>query len=210
MKRPEDLAGRQFERLTVIELRGRGKQRGARWLCRCRCGTVRIVAAHDLKSGATLSCGCLGRERRRKHGLHRTPEYRIWASMLDRCRNPNGKYYHHYGGRGITVCERWYSFRNFIADMGQRPSPKHTIERRDNERGYSKRNCRWATKSEQMNNTRQTRLLTFRGKTQCLVWWAREIGIDHRTLNHRIQYGWSVERALTEPVHAKREGKHVA
>lgn len=119
--------------------------------------------------------------------------------MKSRCENPRNARYADYGGRGITVCDRWKdSFENFIADMGPPPTPSHSIEREDNSRGYEPGNCRWATDIEQGNNQRSNVLIEYNGKTQTIAQWARELGMNYQTLRQRIQkYGWSVERAFS-------------
>jgi hypothetical protein len=135
----------------------------------------------------------------RRHG-HRsgkeTPEYKSWRSLRDRCGNPRNKQWKDYGGRGITVCRRWSKFENFLADMGERPSMKHTIERKNNERGYSKSNCRWATMREQQRNRRSTRFISFRGERKCLKDWADAYGVPYATFKWRIAQGWVMARAL--------------
>lgn len=119
------------------------------WICRCACGNTKEVRANDLKSGNSQSCGCV----KYKHGKTRTTEYHSWNLMKDRCFNTNCPAFNRYGGRGITVCERWRdSFENFLADMGPRPSPKHSVDRINNDEGYSPDNCRWATDTEQVRN----------------------------------------------------------
>ena len=168
--------------------------------CRCSCGEERTVRADHLTSGRIKSCGCLKDEnasaRLRTHGLSHTPEYHAWVAMNYRC-------YHHtsearnYRDRGITVCARWQeSFENFLADMGARPTPKHTLERIDNDRGYGPDNCCWATRFEQMKNTRTTVMVEYGGRRLCISEWARETGIKIGTISSRLQRGWPPGRAL--------------
>lgn len=195
--RAKDLTGLAFGRLTVIAFAGSN-----RWHCQCECGSQRIVRGVHLRSGHTSSCGCRRKEvlNRTTHGLSGSPEFFVWWEMLRRCYDDSREQYERYGGRGITVCQLWRnSFSAFYSDMGPRPSPQHSIERIDNDRGYSKANCRWATVHEQCRNTRRTRNLTFRGVTMCLTDWAARIGISQPTLTKRLERGWSIERALTTP-----------
>lgn len=128
-----------------------------------------------------------------------SPEYIAWGKMRDRCRNPNSPKFKDYGGRGITVCDEWDSFRRFFADVGAKPSPAHSIERVDNARGYSPDNVIWALPRDQSRNKRNNIRLTFRGETLVLTDWAKRIGLCKRTLSWRIRVGWGVERALTTP-----------
>jgi hypothetical protein len=121
-------------------------------------------------------------------------------SMRARCLNPDNDAYRNYGGRGITIAPEWDDFRAFLRDMGPKPSPKHQLDRIDNSKGYNKDNCRWTSATENLNNKRTNRSLTFNGKTQTVAQWAAEAGMNYRTLNNRINRGWPVERALTEPV----------
>lgn len=134
--------------------------------------------------------------------LHRRflSEYRTWSSMRSRCRNPKSQDYAMYGGRGIAVCERWNSFAAFLSDMGQKPTPKHSIDRIDGDGNYEPSNCRWATPKEQASNWRyRNRRLEFRGETLSLDDWAARIGLTRESLRDRLNTGWSAERALTTP-----------
>lgn len=126
----------------------------------------------------------------------KTPEYGAWANMVKRCENQNDHDYGNYGARGITVCERWHSFSRFFADLGERPSRTHTLGRIDNEQSYEPGNCRWETRTQQNGNRRNSLLLTFSGKTQCLRAWARERGVGAGTLQYRYHSGWSVNEIL--------------
>ena len=196
--RIKDLTGQQFGRLLVCSFAGLNKRRNAQWQCQCSCGTFKVVLSQNLLRGSTQSCGCL--QRVRTHGLTYTPEYIVWAGMNARCRDINNTKYQNYGGRGITVCERWRtSFAAFLEDMGTRPSPHHTIERLDNNVGYEPSNCCWKTWKEQARNTKRTRLVTFHEETMCLKDWAEKQGMSYTTLFTRLTRGWSIEDALATP-----------
>lgn len=142
------------------------------------------------------------------HGSTGTPEYKIWVGMKKRCYNPSDSSYSHYGGRGITVCERWRNdFVAFLEDMGTRTKGL-TLERKNNNGNYEPGNCRWATRKEQTRNARHNIVLEFNGIKQCLAAWAEEMGQRRTTVQSRLDRGWSVERALTEKVHTKTGGLH--
>lgn len=199
------VSGQRFTRWTVIEeVLPRPALR--RVLCRCDCGTIRTVYLFQgLLGGQSKSCGCLALERRTArnttHGLSDTAEHNIWKGMKARCYNPKDTGYKKYGARGITVCERWInSFENFLADMGPRPSPEHSIERADGNGPYAPDNCRWATRAEQQRNLRSNVWLTLGERTMILTDWAREYGIHYVTLKNRLNRGWPVEQAITAPV----------
>lgn len=203
-------AGDRFGRLTAV--RPMPKAAGARqlWLMWCDCGAEKSVDQRQLAGGKTKSCGCLHREGSRaraaslieentRHGMYATPEYRAWGDMLNRCRNPKHRCYAYYGGRGITVCARWLKSDAFLADMGPRPSPKHSLERIDNSKGYSPENCRWATRAVQANNTRKVRQITAFGRTQSIAAWAREGGIPAPAITWRLDNGWPPDEAVALP-----------
>lgn len=136
--------------------------------------------------------------------MSKTAAYRVWATMLARCRNPNNAAWALYGGRGIVVCERWLSFESFRADMGDRPSPTHSLDRIDPNGNYEPGNVRWSTPTEQANNRRSNHLVTFSGETRTIADWARHLGVPHGALNGRFFKGWGAARALTQPFRAPR------
>jgi hypothetical protein len=151
--------GDVFHRLTIIDTAEAFKRSGTRFLCRCECGNERVVKQSHLRAETIKSCGCLISEitakRNASHGKSKTRIYNIWASMKARCFNPKKDKYKYYGGRGVTVCERWRnSFENFLADMGEPPSARHSIDRINNDGNYEPSNCRWATPLEQAHNKR--------------------------------------------------------
>ncbi len=200
-----DLTGQPFGRLADVKLLGRIKSQ-VFWLCRCQCGNEKPVSGMNLRTGNVQSCGCLQKERQRKasttHGLSKTSEYRSYRCMLLRCFDSNHRNFHLYGGKGIIVCDRWReSFENFIADMGSAPSRQHTIDRIDNAKGYEPGNCRWATRTEQMENCRFNRLINHEGKTLTVARWAELTGISREVLWHRVhKMKWLPHLALTTPV----------
>lgn len=212
-----DLIGQQFTRLTIVEF-AFTKKRKRYWKCLCVCGNITYNCTATLRGGESKSCGCWrddilrARERPKKPKLPKPPkppkprayyylpEYKTWGSMRARCLNPKHSQYKDYGGRGITIIPEWYSFAAFYADMGPRPSPQHSIDRINNDLGYSPENCRWATRKEQARNKRNTILLTYRGETMTIPDWAQTLGIKAKIIRNRMRYGWSVERILSESV----------
>lgn len=205
-----DLTGRKFSRLTISSFGGMKKGQ-ALWRVRCECGTEKIVRGTNIKSGRTKSCGCYNKavagEQSITHGLSRSPTYKTWSGMLQRCHNKNNSRFKDYGARNITVCERWEKFENFLQDMGPRPLGRLTIERIDNEQGYYPDNCRWATYLEQGQNTRKTRLLFHDGLTLSMSAWGRKKGILRATISRRLRSNCSTDKAL-RPV-KKCQGKSV-
>jgi hypothetical protein len=210
-----------FGRLTTIGpkflLTGKsgkriGGKRSAYHVCQCCCGELAIVARSCLQNGHTQSCGCLQKQRasetRTKHGLRKIREYKVWKSMIIRCGNPNHTSYADYGGRGIRVCDRWLDpengLRNFLSDMGTRPSPGLSLNRIDNNGNYCPDNCEWTTQREQSRNRRSNIMLTYNGKTQCVTDWSTEFGLHNRTIISRLKAGWTVEAAITTPGNKKK------
>ena len=191
--RNQRVRGKRFGRLTAITEDGKNK-----WLCLCDCGNMKIVYDRNLLYSNRQSCGCAIKT----HGMSNTKAHRRWANMLSRCRRETHPLYKYYGGRGITVCKRWFKFENFYKDMGDCPEGL-TIERIDNEKGYFPDNCKWGTYTEQANNRRpSTRIyptIEFKGQKLTKTQWARKIGLNYMTLDYRLKR-WSLERALTEPL----------
>jgi hypothetical protein len=207
MSKMIDLTGKRLGRLVVLRAAGRDVRGSYKWECLCDCGNKTIVARNNLKDSpsrpGTKSCGCWQREvgtNNRTHGKTGTPEYLAWCNMRGRCYDTKDKAYRHYGGRGITVCDRWHAFENFLADMGERPAPGYSIERNDVNGHYEPSNCRWATRQEQNSNTRQNTFITFRGEKKTQQDWANITGIPRGTIHYRLKSGWPTERALTTPV----------
>ncbi len=211
-----ELTGQRFMRLVALRRVTSGPGiRVHKWECRCDCGTIRVVAASALRSGNSKSCGCLQREKAaisvrkhhprlrqllRKHGMANTPTHSVWSGMRGRCNRPKHKNYGDYGGRGIRVCERWRKFENFLADMGERPTAKHTLERVNNDGNYEPTNCCWALRTTQSRNRRSNRMVTLDGATKCLAEWAEQYGIGYHIVYRRIERGWTIRDALTTPV----------
>lgn len=197
-----DLTGQTFGRFSVVRLYA---SKPTRWLCLCSCGAERAVLAGNLCQGFSKSCGCLKKDltvaRFLKHGQNRhqaaSAEYKVWGGMLVRARGRASQ--DRYAHRGIGVVERWESFENFLADMGRRPTPKHSIDRINNDQGYSPWNCRWATAKEQARNRRSSRMVTAFGERLSVAEWVEKTGIPHGRLVGRLNNGWDPERALSVP-----------
>lgn len=194
-KPPLFAVGDRIGRLLVIRrIDGRPRQ----YECACDCGVVRLFSSPVLKRKAK-SCGCLRREStaaaRRTHGMSGTRTYRIWAGVIKRCTSSSQQNFKHYGGRGISVCERWRSFGNFLSDMGQAPAGS-SIERKDVNGNYEPGNCVWLPMELQNRNTRRVRLLELNGQTKCIAEWAEEFALRKSLVYDRIRRGWSIERAL--------------
>lgn len=203
-----NIVGHKYGRWTVVS-RSTQKYKESLWNCVCECGSTAVITASNLRGGKSKSCGCYKSEAiseaRTTHGQSKSPIYIVWMNMKARCCNPNHEKYPDYGGRGITVCTRWLdSFEDFSSDMGEMPSPKHSIDRIDVNGHYEPGNCRWATGFEQAHNRRDNRMYTYNGETKTMTEWAREYGLNPGTLSHRLlKLNLPIEKALTM---AKRKG----
>ena len=190
-----------YGRLTILEESERsGYQRKVLVRCSCEAATEKAVRLSSLRNGQTTSCGCLQKAATRaantSHGLRQHSTYRAWRAMLTRCTNPNHESYLNYGGRGITVCDRWKKFENFYADMQPTYEEGLTLDRKDSSQGYNPENCKWATWTEQARNRRSNINVTFSGKTQCLADWCKELNLNYKTIQTRISRGKTPEQAL--------------
>lgn len=211
-KRTKITEGQRFGRLVVLRVTDDVVMNDygvvtTRWIeCMCDCGKAHRCKTRGLVSGQTRSCGCLRDEVCKTssltHGESYSREYRIWWDMRNRCNKTSLAAYKHYGARGIKVCERWDfswgGFENFIADMGRRPSTRHSLDRIDNNGNYCPENCKWSTWKEQFQNTRRTVKVTHDGRTMCLAEWSREIGISSNALKNRIARGYPEEEIFSK------------
>lgn len=198
-----DLRGQVFGRLTVCGRVGSDERGLTTWLCRCSCGVDKVITGSALRQGRCVSCGCLRLERLRagqpKHGMTNSPTWSVWRDMRKRCRNPKAQNYKHYGGRGITVCDRWQEFSAFIEDMGERPEGM-TLERQDVNGNYEPGNCIWIPAKEQPNNTRRSIMVEIDGQAVCLKVARAMRGLPYNLVRDRVRtLGWSIERAMSEP-----------
>lgn len=196
----QDLTGKRFGRLTAIRLSSRRSGRKTYWDCICDCGSLKTVRTDILKSGTTLSCGCLKKEQdkinlpngqgRVKHGFSKTRIYNIWKNMHIRCEDPTNTSYADYGGRGIKVCSQWKSVKNFISWAYFHGYQNNlTIDRIDVNGDYKPSNCRWSTWDEQSKNKRNTILISYLGQTKPLTVWAEELNIDKGLIRNRYKLG---------------------
>lgn len=199
----KDYAGVRFGRLVALSLveRDQTKENNHQWRFRCDCGTEKTIRIKLVRAGKTSSCGCLFSEmmatRNTTHGLSgaNRSEYRSWKDMRSRCFNPNNSDFKDYGGRGITVCERWNDFSLFLEDMGEKPAG-HTIDRIRVNEGYSPDNCRWATTTVQANNKRSNHVVTMNGETKTLQQWSDLFGLDSSKVRYRLAQGWPLDRVF--------------
>jgi hypothetical protein len=188
----ENLIGKRFGRLTVIDFDHSDTHRNSYWLCECDCGNKSIVTRGGLTSGNTTSCGCYNKDRVREstttHGLSRSPLYKAWRDMRSRCENTNATHYHRYGGRGIEVCDEWKNFENFRdwAEVSGYDS-KLTIDRINNNGSYSPDNCRWADRHAQGNNRSTNHIIEYNGQAHNIMEWTKILGVNYSTLWGRLK-----------------------
>lgn len=213
-KPTKDLKGQTFTRLTVLH-RDLTKPGKTRWMCRCECGVIKSVSAETLLCGKAKSCGCYSVDRiaalNKTHGLSKKhPLYNTWMLMRRRCNSPNSKAYSRYGGRGIKIDESWDDFNVFAADMGEKPEGT-SLDRIDNNQGYSKENCRWATPTEQCSNTRRNKLIEFEGEQLTLGEIARRTSTNEKHLRSLFVEGnHSLDYAIKAELHQKKLNQTMA
>lgn len=208
-----DMIGKAFGYLTVLQREG-SYRTGAAWRCRCTCGAEVVVAGMKLRQGRTKACCVSGHRWQKSQPPGLTVvyklEHRSWRHMWWRCTSKDPKHVRNYSARGITICDRWKSFKNFLEDMGKKPTSKHSIDRHPNNDGnYEPTNCRWATAKQQSENRRTTLYVEYRGERMRLTDVVSTLGIATSNIRTRIRLGWSLEDALTIPVkrYAKKRGK---
>jgi len=206
-----DLTGRRFGRLVATGFAGTGKSGHKFWNCQCDCGNASVVGATWLTSGNTRSCGCALREARTTHGASKSSEYRIWASMLQRCSNPRNPAFSFNGGKGITVCQAWRdSYEAFIRDVGPRPGRKYSLDRIDPLGNYEPDNVRWALEDVQASNTTKTRYVTAFGIRRPVAEWAKRSNLGINTIISRLAAKWTPEDAVSKPSARNRGGEKPA
>ena len=189
----------------VVHKGKEGKGFQPHYLCRCVCGSERLYYKYNLTSGKSKSCGCVANlatsARHKTHGMSTTSIYAVWNMMKQRCLCPTYRRYEDYGGRGIKICDKWLEFEAFFADVGDPPFRGASLDRRNNDGNYEPGNVRWATRTEQNRNKRNTRRYEYEGKDLTLDEWATTVGINPRTLASRLYiYKWGIEKALTTAV----------
>lgn len=203
----KDLTGLKFGRLAIIGIAKERRNGQAVWKCLCECGKIKLTRGSELRSEGCKSCGCLAIDltikRSRTHGMTGTPEYKAWESMIRRCYNPKSGNFGNYGGRGISVCDRWRkSASNFLEDMGLRPDG-FSIEIKNNNGNYEPDNCIWADKFKQARNRRDNHKISVGGRTLTVMEWSLISNVRHDTILSRLRYGWDNQIAVFKPARHK-------
>ena len=197
MSKPvRDISGLKFGLWIVAE-----HVSGPKWICECACGIRSVVWSTNLISGKSTSCGCDRPQKMRAkistHGMSGSDIFDVWNGMIQRCYNPKNPSFKSYGARGIKVCDSWRaSIHQFDADVGPRPTPRHTVDRINNDGNYEPANCHWATITEQANNRRTNRRVSVGGENMTLAQASRKMQVNHSTVRARLRRGWTIERAL--------------
>lgn len=207
-----DLTEQRFGKLVAKKIVGKNSSGNYKWLCQCDCGNEKIVLQSNLRAGNTVSCGCHRKEilLHKTHGENHTDLYGVWHGMMLRCHTKSYRAYKWYGARGIIVCDHWHKYENFRDWANQNGYQKGlTIERINNNKGYSPDNCRWATTKEQQNNRRSNHLVTYNGETHNITQWGEITGLGFDTIARRLKNGWSIEDTLTKPkrIRKRKENK---
>lgn len=213
----KDITGQRFGRLVAISCGERVRGRFA-WKCQCDCGNTTNVVTAELINGNTKSCGCYATDcksqRKRTHGRSHSRLYNVYDDIKARCYRPNTNHYHLYGGRGITMCSEWLddfqSFYDWSMANGYDPNAKRgecTIDRIDNNKGYSPDNCRWVSGKVQSRNRRTNHYITFNGETKCIREWAEIYGIDNSKLFYRLKHGYPFEEAIKNVDFSRKESR---
>ena len=190
----KDLTGKKYGKLKVISFAGIRKGHAC-WLCECECQNKKVILGRNLTASMTRSCGCM----LSTHGFTKHPLYDVWKGIMARCYNQKNSSFPFYGERGIKVCENWKIFSNFVKNMPPRPDGT-TLDRIDNDGDYTPENCRWATKKKQNRNSRNNKVVEFKGESKTLIDWAERLNLNYKALWHRLKNGWSVEKAFTTPI----------
>ena len=200
-----DITNIKYNKLTAIKLQHSLKRTNKSreyWLFKCECGNEKVISKDLVKRGQIKSCGCIKGLKKIKHGFAKKDKksrlYNIWCSMRQRCNNENNTKYYLYGARKIKVCKRWDEFENFLEDMGEPPTNKHSIDRVDNNGNYEPSNCRWATNNEQSNNTRNNITIKYNGESKTLTEWCKDRNIIYSKALHRFNKGYEPKIILED------------
>lgn len=210
MPKPINAIGMRIGMLEVVERAENTKQGATRWICKCDCGNLITLTQAQIKKKTKDNCGCVKKKHfNATHGCSETRLYYAWSLMISRCERPKNRAYKYYGQRGITVCDEWHDFLNFKAWVdATKPEGEYTLDRIDNNKGYSPDNCRWADKKTQANNRRSNVEIEYNGETHNLSEWSELLGFDYKRVHNRIhKLGWTFEKAISTPVDKKKRNK---